>query len=190
MAMTMNGEFSLRSRRKTVWEKLNDAETLKACIPGCEQLDKVVGHRNAGGGGRQDRAGEGQVQRQGDAVRSRPAERLQDFRSGRRRGRRLRQGGATVKLTPKDGGTLLTYAVEAQEALMAAVSLTVNGNPVTADVDPRTLLVQFLRENLRLTGTHVGCDTSQCGACVVHRRRQGGEILHRARVCSSTAPTC
>jgi carbon-monoxide dehydrogenase small subunit len=51
---------------------------------------------------------------------------------------------------------------------MATVSLTVNGQPVTADVDPRTLLVQFLRENLRLTGTHVGCDTSQCGACVVH----------------------
>ena len=50
----------------------------------------------------------------------------------------------------------------------AAVSLTVNGKPVTAEVDPRTLLVQLLRENLRLTGTHVGCDTSQCGACVVH----------------------
>ena len=51
---------------------------------------------------------------------------------------------------------------------MTTVSLTVNGQPVTADVDPRTLLVQFLRDNLRLTGTHVGCDTSQCGACVVH----------------------
>src|SRR3954462_7037202 len=51
---------------------------------------------------------------------------------------------------------------------MAKISLIVNGNPVTANVDPRTLLVQFLREILRLTGTHVGCDTSQCGACVVH----------------------
>ena len=51
---------------------------------------------------------------------------------------------------------------------MPAVKLTVNGKAVTADVDPRTLLVQFLRENLRLTGTHVGCDTSQCGCCVVH----------------------
>jgi len=51
---------------------------------------------------------------------------------------------------------------------MPAVSMTVNGKAVTADVDPRTLLVQFLREQLRLTGTHVGCDTSQCGACVVH----------------------
>src|ERR687890_597095 len=51
---------------------------------------------------------------------------------------------------------------------MATVSMTVNGKPATADVEPRTLLVQYLRENLRLTGTHVGCDTSQCGACVVH----------------------
>jgi carbon-monoxide dehydrogenase small subunit len=51
---------------------------------------------------------------------------------------------------------------------MAKISLIVNGNPVTANVDSRTLLVQLLRENLRLTGTHVGCDTSQCGACVVH----------------------
>ena len=51
---------------------------------------------------------------------------------------------------------------------MPAVSMTVNGKAVTADVDSRTLLVQFLREHLRLTGTHVGCDTSQCGACIVH----------------------
>lgn len=51
---------------------------------------------------------------------------------------------------------------------MSSVSLTVNGKAVTAEIEPRTLLVQFLREHLRLTGTHVGCDTSQCGACVVH----------------------
>ena len=51
---------------------------------------------------------------------------------------------------------------------MPTVSMTVNGKQVKADVAPCTLLVQFLRENLRLTGTHVGCDTSQCGACVVH----------------------
>ncbi|QFU17736.1 (2Fe-2S)-binding protein [Microvirga thermotolerans] len=55
---------------------------------------------------------------------------------------------------------------------MTTVSMTVNGQSVTADVDPRTLLVQFLREHLRLTGTHVGCDTSQCGACVVHLNDQ------------------
>jgi len=51
---------------------------------------------------------------------------------------------------------------------MVQVAMTVNGKAVSANVDSRTLLVQFLRENLRLTGTHVGCDTSQCGACVVH----------------------
>ena len=51
---------------------------------------------------------------------------------------------------------------------MPAVAMRVNGKDVTADVEPRTLLVQYLRENLRLTGTHVGCDTSQCGCCVVH----------------------
>jgi carbon-monoxide dehydrogenase small subunit len=49
-----------------------------------------------------------------------------------------------------------------------AVSMTVNGETVSADVDPRTLLVQFIRDELRLTGTHVGCDTAQCGACTVH----------------------
>ena len=46
--------------------------------------------------------------------------------------------------------------------------MTVNGKAVSADVEPRTLLVHYLREHLGLTGTHVGCDTSQCGACVVH----------------------
>ena len=51
---------------------------------------------------------------------------------------------------------------------MLTISLTVNGKSVSGDVNARTLLVQFLREHLHLTGTHVGCDTSQCGACVVH----------------------
>ena len=51
---------------------------------------------------------------------------------------------------------------------MSTVKLTVNGKAVAVDVEDRTLLVQLLRENLNLTGTHVGCDTSQCGACVVH----------------------
>src|ERR1700691_4003783 len=50
---------------------------------------------------------------------------------------------------------------------MATVTITVNGKPETREVENRTLLVQFLREYLGLTGTHVGCDTSQCGACVV-----------------------
>ncbi|WP_422371674.1 (2Fe-2S)-binding protein [Hoeflea sp.] len=51
---------------------------------------------------------------------------------------------------------------------MANVTMTVNGRSVSGQCDDRTLLVQFIRENLGLTGTHVGCDTSQCGACVVH----------------------
>ncbi|MBL8707043.1 MAG: (2Fe-2S)-binding protein [Rhodospirillales bacterium] len=51
---------------------------------------------------------------------------------------------------------------------MPTVNLTVNGKAVSANVESRTLLVNLLRENLALTGTHVGCDTSQCGACVVH----------------------
>ncbi len=51
---------------------------------------------------------------------------------------------------------------------MTSISMTVNGEQVSGEVEDRTLLVEFIRENLRLTGTHVGCDTSQCGACVVH----------------------
>jgi carbon-monoxide dehydrogenase small subunit len=51
---------------------------------------------------------------------------------------------------------------------MPRVSMTVNGRAASGEVEGRTLLVEFLRENLRLTGTHVGCDTGQCGACVVH----------------------
>ncbi len=51
---------------------------------------------------------------------------------------------------------------------MPKVSLTVNGRPASGEVEGRTLLVDFIRESLRLTGTHVGCDTAQCGACVVH----------------------
>ena len=49
-----------------------------------------------------------------------------------------------------------------------SISLTVNGKAVTATVEPHILLVQFIRENLGLTGTHIGCDTAQCGACTVH----------------------
>jgi carbon-monoxide dehydrogenase small subunit len=48
------------------------------------------------------------------------------------------------------------------------VTMTVNGKEYTSDVEPRTLLVHFIRENLGLTGTHVGCDTSSCGACTIH----------------------
>ena len=48
------------------------------------------------------------------------------------------------------------------------VSMTVNGKPASGEVEERTLLVSFIRDNLRLTGTHVGCDTAQCGACTIH----------------------
>ncbi|MEP3245454.1 MAG: (2Fe-2S)-binding protein [Sneathiella sp.] len=51
---------------------------------------------------------------------------------------------------------------------MTTVTMTVNGKSVSKEVEPNTLLVQFIRDDLRLTGTHVGCDTSQCGACTVH----------------------
>ncbi len=70
---------------------------------------------------------------------------------------------------------------------MATVSMTVNGQSVTADVDSRTLLVQYLRENLRLTGTHVGCDTSQCGACVVHLN---GEAVKSCTLLADQADSC
>ena len=55
-----------------------------------------------------------------------------------------------------------------EERFMPNVSMTVNGVVVSANVDSRTLLAQFVRDTLHLTGTHIGCDTSQCGACVVH----------------------
>ena len=51
---------------------------------------------------------------------------------------------------------------------MQNISITINGKPVSGDVEGRTLLVEFLRNDLHLTGTHVGCDTSQCGACAIH----------------------
>ena len=64
------------------------------------------------------------------------------------------------------------------------VSLTVNGKPVQADVDPRTLLVDFLRVDLGLTGTHVGCDTAQCGACTV---RLDGHAVKACNVLAAQA---
>lgn len=67
---------------------------------------------------------------------------------------------------------------------MAKVSMTVNGKAVSGEIEGRTLLVQFLRENLSLTGTHVGCDTSQCGACVVH---VNGESVKACTMLAATA---
>ncbi len=67
---------------------------------------------------------------------------------------------------------------------MTTISMTVNGKSVSGEVEGRTLLVQFLRETLQLTGTHVGCDTSQCGACVVHIN---GESV---KSCTALAAAC
>ena len=67
---------------------------------------------------------------------------------------------------------------------MSTIKLTVNGKAVSADVEDRTLLVHLLRETLNLTGTHVGCDTSQCGACVVH---MGGDSV---KSCTILAVQC
>ena len=69
---------------------------------------------------------------------------------------------------PRDAGEPPLKYLPREAGNMSDVSLTVNGRKVGASVEDRTLLVHFLRENLGLTGTHVGCDTSQCGACVVH----------------------
>ena len=114
MAMTMNGEYQLPVPRETVWEKLNDAETLKACIPGCESLDKLsdtefqavavtkIGPVKAKFKGKVtlsdlDPPSGYKISGQGDGG-------VAGFA----------KGGATVKLTPKNGGTLLSYTVEAQ----------------------------------------------------------------------------
>ena len=83
-----------------------------------------------------------------------------------------------------EGGSSAASGGPAAAAGTVTVSMTVNGKTVSADIDPRTLLVQFLRENLRLTGTHVGCDTSQCGACVVHLDGRA------VKSCTMLAATC
>ena len=114
MAMTMSGEYELPVPRETVWEKLNDAETLKACIPGAEQLDKLsdtelqavvttkIGPVKAKFKGKVhltdlDPPNGYKISGEGDGG-------IAGFA----------KGGATVRLTDKDGGTLLTYNVEAQ----------------------------------------------------------------------------
>jgi uncharacterized protein len=114
MAMTMNGEYDLPVTRETVWEKLNDPATLKACIPGCEQLDKLsdtefqavattkIGPVKARFKGKVtlsdlDPPNSYKISGQGDGG-------VAGFA----------RGGATVRLAPKNGGTLLSYTVEAQ----------------------------------------------------------------------------
>src|SRR6202167_1600626 len=114
MAMTMSGEDKLPAPRETAWEKLNDAETLKACIPGCEQLDKLS-----------DTAFQAVATTKSGPVKAKFKGKvtLSDLDppngytiSGQGDGgvAGFAKGGATVKLSPKDGGTVLSYAVEAQ----------------------------------------------------------------------------
>ena len=80
----------------------------------------------------------------------------------------FRKGQGSTPAAPAPAQATRAATPRSPESGKTKVSMTVNGKAATAEIDPRTLLVQFLRENLRLTGTHVGCDTSQCGACVVH----------------------
>ena len=68
------------------------------------------------------------------------------------------------------------------------VSMKVNGKPASAELEERTLLVTFIRENLRLTGTHVGCDTAQCGACTVQMNGKRSKAA-RSSPCRPKAPT-
>jgi aerobic carbon-monoxide dehydrogenase small subunit len=75
-------------------------------------------------------------------------------------------------------------AVIWENGLMTAISMKVNGKAVCGEVESRTLLVEFIRENLGLSGTHVGCDTSQCGACVVH---VNGKAI---KSCTALAVSC
>src|SRR5690348_13877188 len=82
--------------------------------------------------------------------------------------RRDRGDTLSFSKSEKTGPAICKPVLLNRENEMPTVSMTVNGHAASGAVEGRTLLVQFLRENLGLTGTHVGCDTSQCGACVVH----------------------
>src|SRR5262249_18382636 len=89
----------------------------------------------------------------------------------KRNKKRLQRGGGMFSIFGKRTADAPSGAPDASGQTAGGfvpLSMTVNGKTVAANVESRTLLVQFLREQLRRTGTHVGCDTSQCGACVVH----------------------
>jgi carbon monoxide dehydrogenase subunit G len=114
MAMTMTGEYQLPAPQQTVWEKLNDPAVLKACIPGCESLDKT----SDGGFAAVATIKIGPVKAKfKGAVTLSDLDPPNGYRiSGQGEGgvAGFAKGGATVKLSPKDGGTLLSYSVEAQ----------------------------------------------------------------------------
>jgi len=114
MAMTMNGEYQLPVPRETVWMRLNDAATLKACIPGCEQLDKLSDHEFQAVA--TARIGPVKATFKGKITLSDldPPNGYKITGQGDGGVAGFARGGATVTLAPKDGGTLLSYAVEAQ----------------------------------------------------------------------------
>jgi uncharacterized protein len=114
MAMTMNGEYQLAVPRETVWAKLNDPEVLKACIPGCEQLDKLSDTEFQAVA--TTRIGPVKAKFKGKVTLSDldPPNGYKISGQGDGGVAGFAQGGATVKLAPADGGTLLSYAVEAQ----------------------------------------------------------------------------
>jgi uncharacterized protein len=114
MAMTMNGEYQLAAPQQTVWEKLNDTETLKTCIPGCEQLEKTSDTEFQAVA--TTKIGPVKTRFKGKVTLSEldPPNGYKISGQGDGGVAGFAQGGATVKLAPKDGGTLLTYAVEAQ----------------------------------------------------------------------------
>jgi len=114
MAMTMNGEYQLPVSRETVWVKLNDTETLKACIPGCESFDKLSDTEFQAVA--VTKIGPVKAKFKGKVTLS-DLDPPNGYKiSGRGDGgvAGFASGGATVKLEPKDGGTLLSYTVEAQ----------------------------------------------------------------------------
>lgn len=114
MAMTMSGAYQLAVSRETVWAKLNDAETLKACIPGCEQLDKVSDTEFQAVA--TTKIGPVKAKFKGTVTLSDldPPNGYKISGQGDGGVAGFAKGGATVALTEKDGGTLLTYNVEAQ----------------------------------------------------------------------------
>jgi uncharacterized protein len=114
MAMTMSGEYQLAVPRETVWEKLNDAETLKACIPGCETLDKLSDTEFQAVA--VTKIGPVKARFKGKVTLSDldPPNGYKISGQGEGGVAGFAKGGATVKLAPKDGGTLLSYQVEAQ----------------------------------------------------------------------------
>jgi uncharacterized protein len=114
MAMTMNGEYELPVPRETVWEKLNDPVTLKACIPGCEQLDKLSDTEFQATA--TTRIGPVKATFKGKVTLSDldPPNGYKISGQGDGGVAGFAKGGATVTLAPKNGGTLLSYNVEAQ----------------------------------------------------------------------------